>query len=70
MDPTACLRRIHDTMWDDSEEGIRERNDACADLRDWLDSGGFAPDWEAYDWAANYFDCYVDPPSVYDNPCF
>ncbi len=41
MDPEACLRRIEDAASDGDRDEMR---DAAADLREWIEKGGFLPD--------------------------
>lgn len=52
MDPNACLQLIDDFL---SYGEIEEASRACTDLAIWISKGGFAPDWENYPKAANFF---------------
>ena len=53
MDPKECLKCI------DAEVTRHIAGDAtderCRDLQDWLDKGGFAPQWDQYPLGAGYF---------------
>jgi len=62
MDPNVLLQRIGDylrhpqALGEGTEDG--EALDwACQNLFDWLDRGGFAPDWGAEKLATSYYDC-------------
>ena len=61
MDPNATLRDINDFLAAGNEgESVDEY---CKFLYDWLKGGGFAPDWNKYPLAADYYKCrkvYMD----------
>lgn len=51
MDPDATLRIIGEC----TREERRQRSEACENLDEWLQRGGFEPDWEAQPRAARLF---------------
>lgn len=56
MDPDACLARIASALEDhDLEEAL----EASLDLKDWLCSGGFEPNWDAHLEAKTWFHAQV-----------
>jgi len=57
MDPNATLREI-DSFLQDRRTG-EEVDDWCGYLYEWLQKGGFAPDWEKYPTGTSYYNCYV-----------
>lgn len=63
MDPNACLERIANLLRRSAgntpanREAGTDLDFACQDLFDWLDRGGFAPDWSKHPSAASYYDC-------------
>ena len=55
MDPNETLEIIEGEiglLLYSEREALRE---ACYDLREWLDMGGFEPNWSKYPIASNYF---------------
>lgn len=54
MDPDACFQRYLDT------ESSDERQDACRDLCQWIDRGGFEPQWSSEERRA-FFAYSVEP---------
>lgn len=64
MDPNANLREQEDLqiqLWDEGKRiDYRRRTELRVALRDWLNHGGFAPDWEKYPQAARAFQQWVD----------
>jgi hypothetical protein len=60
MDPNECLRLIqgyavarpNKMRWQGIDEAAAF---LCVDLNDWLEKGGFEPDWNAYPDATAYF---------------
>ena len=52
MDPNACLERIDNALRDHE---IGEAQAACDDLRCWLGRGGFAPDWDRFPRARDFY---------------
>ena len=42
MDPNECFRVILDLLYDGRIEEARER---ITDLKEWMDKGGFEPNW-------------------------
>lgn len=67
MDPNETLKQINyelglvSTFYPidpNIADDAGERLDLlCQDLFDWLDRGGFQPDWTAYPTAASYYEC-------------
>lgn len=58
MDPNAMMEEIQDNLRysKDSVECAFLLEGACEDLNEWLSSGGFSPDWEAFsESAVTYF---------------
>jgi hypothetical protein len=55
VDPDATLKIIGDKTL-----SKKERNYACADLKHWLDYGGFLPDWSTNDEAEYYYHRWLD----------
>lgn len=55
MDPNETLKRIDEFL---REHRTGEEVDHwCEDLLEWLDRGGFEPDWEKYSVGTSYFEC-------------
>lgn len=67
MDPNATLRLIHDALaaceryrGNDVAHRLALGNDLdeyCQTLWDWLDRGGFEPNWAKYPLASSYYRC-------------
>ncbi|MEE8503978.1 MAG: hypothetical protein V3T26_05965 [candidate division NC10 bacterium] len=55
MDPNETLRRIDEFLLA-QEEGV-EVDIWCQDLWDWIQKGGFEPNWEAYSLGTSYYQC-------------
>jgi len=55
VDPNACLKKIDDFLH--ARKSGDEVDQWCRDLMDWLDKGGFEPDWDKYEWGTSYFKC-------------
>lgn len=52
MDPDATLRLIAEAVADGE---LTEADEACDDLRVWLQRGGFEPDWSRWPGATAYY---------------
>ena len=52
MDPTQCLHRIEDAVLDGDYE---EADEACEDLYEWLERGGYEPTWVNSTAGARYY---------------
>ena len=63
MDPNETLRNIN-AFLDRGDTGD-EVDEWCADIFDWIDSGGYEPEWSKYPLATSYAKCryvsWVDP---------
>ena len=55
MDPNATLRMIDEFLT--KRQSGDEVDEWCEHIYDWIDRGGFAPDWEAYPLGASYYRC-------------
>lgn len=55
QDPNATLREI-DTFLKDHRTGDVV-DEWCQDLWDWIQKGGFEPDWARYELGASYYRC-------------
>lgn len=53
MDPNATLREIHNALM--NRETGDEIDEWCEALGDWVDNGGFEPDWKAYPLGTSYY---------------
>ena len=52
MDPTHCLHRIEDALLD---RDFEDADWACEDLNDWLNRGGYEPEWGSSAAGSAYF---------------
>lgn len=52
MDPNSCLRELSIALSESNWEVAFEHRDT---LREWLDRGGFEPNWDVYLEAAEWF---------------
>jgi len=57
MDPSATLKMINDFLTD--RETGEEVDEWCENLAEWLDKGGFPPNWENYPLGTSYFKCHM-----------
>lgn len=55
MDPNECLKMIDEFLR--ARESGDEVDQWCRNLMEWLDKGGFEPDWDKYDLGTSYFKC-------------
>lgn len=55
MDPNATLQMIHEFLTD--RKAGDEVDEWCYDLKEWLDKGGFEPNWEQYPLGTSYYNC-------------
>jgi hypothetical protein len=68
MDPNVTLSRIHDLVVfyieeesnDKLEEIYTEINEACDILAEWLQKGGFPPDWADYPYGEITYMMYLN----------
>lgn len=56
MDPNACLDLIAFYLRYADDYGA-DLDETCQDLFDWLDKGGFEPDWSKHPSASEYYRC-------------
>lgn len=49
MDPNATLRNIEEST------RIATKKEFCEYLRDWINMGGFSPQWESYPNATQFY---------------
>ena len=57
MDPNTCLSLIDDCL---ETEDIEEAEEHVENLRQWLSSGGFEPNWNNYPHARDFYDSVVN----------
>jgi hypothetical protein len=66
MDPNACLRDLAEAYHasqrhfgtEAGDEAGERLDDHCRDLWDWLERGGFAPDWSQVETVVwSYYEC-------------
>ena len=55
MDPNATLKQIHEFLAD--RRSGEEVDIMCQDLWDWIETGGFQPEWERYPTGTSYYQC-------------
>lgn len=53
MDPNATLKMIDDFLA--ARRSGPEVDEWVENLRDWIDGGGFEPDWDAFPLGASYY---------------
>lgn len=63
MDPNATLKEIQESS------DIREKNQHCENLANWLDKGGFAPQWDNYPEAGQYFTKFCQNREIWRDVC-
>lgn len=60
MDPNATLQAIQELVDEQERSYEDERDDEigdlCLSLVEWIDGGGFSPDWDKYPEATEEFD--------------
>jgi len=57
MDPNATLKMINEFL-EDRRTGD-EVDDWCGNLFEWIQKGGFEPEWNTYPIGTSYYWCYV-----------
>lgn len=62
MDPNETLRRIEALLPALDDDDVDEAEGFCADLSEWLDKGGFAPEWTKYPEATKFYKSWVKMP--------
>jgi len=60
VDPNATLAFINDAVMEvDDEMEPDTIGEACDELGDWIDGGGFPPDWSQFPAGTAYFNWFV-----------
>jgi len=55
MDPNETLKKVFDCLCD--HQTGDEIDYLCLDLYQWIQKGGFEPDWSEYPLATSYYNC-------------
>lgn len=55
MDPNTTLKKIHEFLAAGKTGDIVDI--WCHDLYEWIDCGGFEPDWDSYSLGKSYYEC-------------